>query len=135
MEQPLKQHWNSDKGLKTTKKILRKKYTRLIFQEHSSYPLIALDSTAKYLNKLYSKTTPKSQKYLYATWSYPKILKDPNAAPPKSVAIENALQAIKPSETLELLPVGRAFDLFRSRFPEQTLFTLILNIQILLEVI
>lgn len=119
----LKQHWNSDKGLKTTKKIQRKKYTRLIFQEHSSYPLIALDSTAKYLNKLYSKTTPKSQKYLYATWSYPKILKDPNAAPPKSVAIENALQAIKPSETVELLPVGRAFDLFRSRFPEQTLFT------------
>ena len=91
--------------------------TRLIFQEHRSYPLIALDSTAKYLNNPTVKQL-QNQKYLYAT-ELSKILKTPMLL--RLSLPENALQAIKPSETVELLPVGRAFDLFRSRFPEQTL--------------
>ena len=118
-----KHHWNSEKGLSSIKKIKNNKYAYIIFQEYSSYPLIAIDTTQKYLNLLHKSASNKSKKFLYATWSYPNILKNNNLFTPYSKLIEDKLEKIKPSSDFDILPVGRAFDLFQSRHPNQTLFT------------
>ena len=68
-------------------------------------------------------TDNKSRKFIYATWSYPNILKNNNLSTPSSKAIEDKLENIKPSLDFDILPVGRAFDLFQLRYPDQTLFT------------
>ena len=118
----LKQHWKGEKGLQTTKKIKRKRYQHIIVQEHSTYPITALDSTQKYLNKIIDLSSKGAQKYLFATWQYPKM--KTNIAPLRSsLPIEEALISIKPTKEISILPVGRAFDLFQKRFPSQTLFT------------
>ena len=118
----LKQHWNSEKGLKTLKKLKRKKYQHIILQEHSTSPVTALDSTQKYLNKIIDLTSPAAQKYLYATWKYPKMKTD-NGTLKSSIPIEKALRSIRSSSKISILPVGRAFDLFQKRYPNQSLFT------------
>ena len=118
-----KHHWNSEKGLSSVKKIKKNIYTHIIFQEYSSYPLIAIDTTKKYLNLMHKITNSESRKFLYATWSYPNILKNNNLSSPSSKIIEDKLENIKPSLDTNILPVGRAFDLFQLRHPNQTLFT------------
>lgn len=118
----LKQHWNNEKGLKTRKLVKRKKYDHIIFQEHSVYPIQLIDTTQKYLNKIVDLTWERNKKYLYATWVYPNILRE-KVPPSSSKVIENALRIIKPTSDTSILPVGRAFDLFQARFPNQTLFT------------
>mgnify|MGYP001379525344 CR=1 FL=1 len=118
-----KNHWNNEKGLSSVKKIKNSTYTHIIFQEYSSYPLTAIDTTQKYLNLMYKVTDNKSRKFIYATWSYPNILKNNNSSTPSSSLIEDKLEKIKPSSDVEILAVGRAFDLFQSRYPSQTLFT------------
>lgn len=117
----LKQHWKGEKQLKTKKRIRKKKYNHLIFQDHSTYPLTAIDTTQKYLNKLINVSSKKSKKYIYATWNYPSILKGEHPQN-SSLKIEQALTSIQPPSSV-ILPVGRAFDLFQDRYPDQTLFT------------
>ena len=118
-----KDHWNSEKGLSSVQKIKNNTYTHIIFQEYSSYPLIAIDTTQKYLNLMHKIANSESRKFLYATWSYPNILKNNNLSSPSSKVIEDKLENIKPSLETNILPVGRAFDLFQLRYPDQTLFT------------
>ena len=118
-----KHHWNSEKGLSSIRKIKNNTYTHLIFQEYSNYPLVALDTTQKYLNLMYKIANKNSKKFLYATWSYPNILKNNNISTPSSMVIEDKLEKIKPDSDVEILPVGRAFDLFQLKYPNQTLFT------------
>lgn len=117
----LKQHWKGEKQLKTKRRIKQRKYDHIVFQEHSTYPLNAIDTTQKYLNKLVEKSSRKTLKYLYATWGYPGMFKGEN---PQvwSLKIEKALASVQPPNT-KILPVGRAFDLFHTRYPDQTLFT------------
>lgn len=117
----LKQHWLGEKKLKTKKRLRQKKFDRIIFQEHSRYPLIAIDTTEKYLKKMVDFSSDKAKKYVYATWSYPKILMDqrPNVS---SLEIEKAYASFT-SFSGTILPVGRAFDLFREMYPQQGLFT------------
>ena len=119
----LKHHWKSEKGLASVQQIKNNIYTHIIFQEYSSYPLIAIDTTQKYLNLMHKMTDNKSRKFIYATWSYPNILKNNNSSTPSSEVIEDKLESIKPSLDTNILPVGRAFDLFQLRHPGQTLFT------------
>ena len=118
-----KHHWNNEKGLRSGKKIKNSTYTHVIFQEYSSYPLVAIDTTKKYLNLMDKVANNNARKFLYATWSYPNILKNNNLFTPSSRLIEDKLEKIKPSSDVDILPVGRAFDLFQSRHPSQTLFT------------
>ena len=117
----LKQHWLGEKKLKTKKKLRQKKFDRIIFQEHSRYPLIAIDTTEKYLRKMVDFSSQKAKKYVYATWSYPKILMDQRPNVP-SVEIEEAYASFT-SSSGTILPVGRAFDLFREMYPQQRLLT------------
>ena len=118
-----KHHWNSEKGLNSVDKIKNNTYTHLIFQEYSNYPLMAIDTTQKYLNLMHKIANHNSRKFLYATWTYPNILKNNNSSTPSSKAIEDKLEKIKPSSDFDILPVGRAFDLFQLKYPNQTLFT------------
>ena len=117
-----KHHWQNKKGLKTTQSLKRKKYTQIIFQEHSTYPLTAIDTTQKYFKKLLKKVPVNTKKHLYATWAYPNLQNIQNKAI-TSVSIENALRSVSPQSNLSIIPVGRAFDLFQSRYPNQSLFT------------
>ena len=119
----LKDHWNREKGLNSVQKIKNNTYTHVIFQEYSSYPLTAIDTTQKYLNLMHKAASDNSIKFLYATWSYPNILKNNDLISPSSKAIEDKLEKIKPSSDVGILPVGRAFDLFQLKYPDQTLFT------------
>ena len=117
----LKHHWKGEKQLKTKRRIKRRKYDHIIFQEHSTNPLKAIDTTQKYLNKLVERSSRNATKYLYATWCYPSVFNE-EYPPVSSLKIEKALASIQPSNTV-ILPVGRAFDLFHSRYQDQTLFT------------
>ena len=117
-----KQHWQNKKGLKTTQRLKRKKYTQIIFQEHSTYPITALDTTQKYFKKLIRSVPVNTKKHLYATWAYPKLKNKQNEVI-TSTSIEKALGTVSPQSDISILPVGRAFDLFQSRYPNQTLFT------------
>ena len=48
----LRDHWQGNKAL-TTKQLLGKEtFDRVIFQEHSTYPLVHVDTTAFYYKKL-----------------------------------------------------------------------------------
>lgn len=118
-----KQHWKGDKGLKTLKKVKRLKYSHIIYQEHSTYPLKVKDSTKKYLTKLFDVSNPNAQKHLYATWIYPGILNESRSLPSGSLHIERALKSIQPTPETNILPVGRAFDLFHLRHPEISLLS------------
>ena len=117
----LKQHWKGEKLLKTKRRTKQRKYDHIVFQEHSTYPLIAIDTTQKYLNKLVERSSKNAAIYLYATWRYPGMLQReyPQVS---SLKIENALASIQPQRAV-ILPVGRAFDLFHARYKDQTLFT------------
>jgi hypothetical protein len=117
-----KQHLQNKKGLKTTQRLKRKKYTQIIFQEHSIYPITAIDTTQKYFKKLLRNVPNNTKKHLYATWAYPKLQYKQNEVI-TSNSIEKALSTISPQSDISILPVGRAFDLFQSRYPNQTLFT------------
>ena len=60
--------------------------------EYSNYPLVAIDTTQKYLNLMNKimqgdgvyKSNYNSKKFIYATWSYPNILKNNNSSTPSS---------------------------------------------------
>lgn len=117
----LKQHWLGEKKLKTKKRLRQKKFDRIIFQEHSRYPLIAIDTTQKYLKKMVDFSFKKAKKYVYATWSYPKILVDQRLNV-SSLEIEEVYASFT-FFSGTILPVGRAFDLFRDTYPQQRLFT------------
>ena len=117
----LKQHWLGEKKLKTKRRLRQKKFDRIIFQEHSRYPLIAIDTTQKYLEKMVDFSNKKAKKYVYATWSYPKILVDQRLNV-SSLEIEEVYASF-PFFSGTILPVGRAFDLFRDIYPQQRLFT------------
>lgn len=117
----LKQHWLGEKKLKTKRRLRQKKFDRIIFQEHSRYPLIAIDTTQKYLKKMVDFSNKKAKKYVYATWSYPKILVDQRLNV-SSLEIEEVYASFT-FFSGTILPVGRAFDLFRDIYPQQRLFT------------
>ena len=54
------------KELKTKKLLSKKRFSRVIFQDHSNYPLTAIDTTAKYLGKLQSIAKKTNKKYIYS---------------------------------------------------------------------
>lgn len=119
----LKQHWFNEKGLKTTHLLKQHAYTKIIFQDHSTYPLKAIDSTAKYASLLKGLSTAPVTTYLYSTWAYPGIAGSTIEAELNSRPIENALHSIKAQSNSEIVKVGQAFDLFRKRYPSIPLLT------------
>lgn len=119
----LKEHWLGQKGLDTKRQLERKPFSRIIYQEHTTYPLIAIDTTAKYLTllQMVSKGTPKH--YLFSTWVYPNISSLMPEEDFTSLPIEKALRKKVLTPSRKILPVGRAFDLFQRRHPSIAILT------------
>lgn len=115
----LKQHWEGKKQLKTKRILKRKRFSRIVFQDHSTYPITAIDTTVKYLKLLQSTAKVAPKHYLYATWAYPGIPGNIS----NSLPIEKALKEKAMDSPSTLVPVGRAFDRFKAMYPEIPLLT------------
>ena len=119
----LRDHWQGNKDLKTREILSKTTFERVIFQDHSTYPIMHIDTTEFYFSKLKTLLPPQTKIYLYATWYYPNfpveglVIKD-------SKEIESNLKDIsKKYKNIEIIPVGRAFDLFSSKYPGIKLLT------------
>jgi len=116
----LKQHWLGEKNLNTKKLIKTNSYSKIIFQDHSMNPIIAIDSTKKYYTQ-FKKLTPSTTKiYFYSTWMYPKM-DDPDRDLLKKNPIEKNLINSGINKSSMLVLVGKAFDIFKSKYPEHKL--------------
>ena len=119
----LRDHWQGNKDLKTREILSKTTFERVIFQDHSTYPILHIDTTDFYFSKLKTLLPPQTKIYLYATWYYPNfpveglVIED-------SKEIESNLRDIsKKYKNIEIIPVGRAFDLFSSKYPDIKLLT------------
>jgi hypothetical protein len=116
----LKQHWLGEKNLKSKKLIEENLFSRIIFQDHSMNPIIAIDSTKKYYTQFKDLIPSSTKTYFYSTWMYPKM-DDPNRDLLKKNPIETNLINSGINKSSMLLLVGKAFDRFRSKYPEHKL--------------
>lgn len=118
----LKEHWFGKKELETKTLLSQNQYTKIIFQDQSTYPMVAIDTTKKYLGMLRTLIKQPTVQHVYATWTYPNI---PSFSKGEISyqTIEQALinrGGVRPDE---LIKVGRAFDLFQERYPTYPLLT------------
>mgnify|MGYP001176046825 FL=1 len=118
----LKEHWLGEKELKTKALLSQNQYTKVVFQDKSTYPLIAIDTTKKYLGLLRTLIKQPTAQYVYSTWAYPNI-SSPAKGKITSQTIEKALKSMLGVRPNELILVGRAFDLFQERYPKYPLLT------------
>ncbi|MBN09678.1 MAG: hypothetical protein CMC79_04835 [Flavobacteriaceae bacterium] len=118
----LKDHWNGDKKLITRELIRTKPYTSIIFQDHSTYPIIAIDTTKKYYTQFKNLLPLNTKTYFYSTWMYPKM-DDSNRNLDTQNPIEKNIVKANINKSSKLLMIGRAFDTFKSKYPEYKLLT------------
>lgn len=119
----LRDHWQGNKGLKTKEILSETTFDRVIFQDQSTYPIKHIDTTAFYFSKLKSLLPLNTKVYLYATWTYPNFPVE-GLVMNDSKKIESNLRTIsKQFSAVKIIPVGRAFDLFSSKYPEIKLLT------------
>lgn len=119
----LRDHWQGNKNLKTKKILSETFYDRIIFQDQSTYPIKFKDTTEFYFSKLKSLLPLQTKVYLYATWMYPNFPVDGKVSN-DSNEIESNLELIgNQHKDVETIPVGRAFDLFSTLYPEIRLLT------------
>mgnify|MGYP006123179161 FL=1 len=116
----LKQHWFGEKNLNTKNLIEGNSYSKIIFQDHSMNPIIAIDSTKKYYTQFKDLLPSSTTTYFYSTWMYPKM-DDPDRDLLKKNTIENNITNSGINKSSILLLVGKAFDRFRSKYPEHKL--------------
>tara|TARA_B110000003_G_scaffold41981_1_gene39174 strand:+ start:942 stop:1697 length:756 start_codon:yes stop_codon:yes gene_type:complete len=116
----LKQHWFGEKNLNTKNLIEGNSYSKIIFQDHSMNPIIAIDSTKKYYTQFKDLIPSSTTTYFYSTWMYPKM-DDPDRDLLKKNTIENNITNSGINKSSILLLVGKAFDRFRSKYPEHKL--------------
>ena len=119
----LRDHWQGNKELKTKELLSEITFDRVIFQDHSTYPIKHIDTTEYYFSKLRSLISEHTKIYLYATWAYPKFPVE-EVVVNDSKGIESNLRAVsRKYSNVDIIPVGRAFDLFSSKYPEIKLLT------------
>lgn len=116
----LKQHWFGEKNLSTKNLIEGNSYSKIIFQDHSMNPIIAIDSTKKYYTQFKDLIPSSTTTYFYSTWMYPKM-DNPDRDLLKKNTIENNIMNSGINKSSILLLVGKAFDRFRSKYPEHKL--------------
>ena len=116
----LKQHWFGEKNLNTKNLIEGNSYSKVIFQDHSMNPIIAIDSTKKYYTQFKDLIPSSTTTYFYSTWMYPKM-DNPDRDLLKKNTIENNIMNSGINKSSILLLVGKAFDRFRSKYPEHKL--------------
>ena len=84
-----------------------KDFDFVTFNEHSTYPLLQLDSCAKYI-KLFSETAKNKnvKPYVYGTWEYPYLKKISSQRHSNTMQV---LDSISDVNDATYVPVGEAF--------------------------
>ncbi len=118
----LRDHWQGNKNLQTKALLSENFYDHVIFQEQSSLPLQTIDTTVYYFNQLKNLLPDQTKVYFYATWMYPNILPDSLNGKIEN-SIEKILQNNIVAEDVQLVRVGKAFEMFSYEYPEIGLFS------------
>lgn len=117
----LKQHWNGSRGLTTREILDSQHYDHIVLQDHSTYPLRQRDTSEVYFKKFIDHIQSKdSGIFLYATWMYPSLETDNYD---HEYPIEAVIKDFAKDSKSPVLPVGRAFKLFRETYPNTLVFT------------
>ncbi len=118
----LKQHWNGERNLTTRELLAANEYDKVILQDHSTYPLTKTDTSLAYFKKFIHQIRSKevaSDIYLYSTWMYPQLEEKEYDTP---YPIETIMNSLASETNSNLLPVGRAFKIFRDKYPNIPVF-------------
>ena len=112
----LKMHW--DFNTEDDYKI--KDYDCVIFNEHSTYPLMEIDTSSKYFN-LFCELAKKQnvEPYIFGTWEYEMLKEISQRSNSNTMSILDSLSQVNDAI---YVPVGNAFKLAESKYPELDLF-------------
>jgi len=118
----LKQHWYEEKSLSTKQLILNNSFSKVIFQENSKYPIVAIDTTKKYYDEFIKLIPSNTGIYFYSTWMYPKI-DNKNRDLNKQNIVEKNLNKYGIGDSSILTLVGKAFDQFNLKHQKYNLLS------------
>ena len=116
----LKQHWFEKKKLTTKQLILNNTFSKVIFQDNSKYPIVAIDTTKKYHSKFKELASSGTETYIYSTWMYPKIENKSRDLLEQNIVEKNLIES-GIAELSKLVLVGKAFDKFKLKYPKYNL--------------
>ena len=116
----LKQHWFEKKKLTTKQLILNNTFSKVIFQDNSKYPIVAIDTTKKYHSKFKELASSGTETYIYSTWMYPKIENKSRDLLEQNIVEKNLIES-GIAELSKLVLVGKAFDKFKLKHPKYNL--------------
>jgi len=116
----LKDHWFEKGELKSKTLIATGRFDRVILQDHSTNPLQNLSESRKYFTDFIELIKANNGKpYIYTTWMYNGISNNNyDVVDP----IQNALQPMADKTGATMVPIGRAFRVFRQRHPTIPIF-------------
>ena len=112
----LKKHWN----LHLENNYPIKKYNYIVLNDHSTNPLLNIDTCAKYLNLFinYSKAN-NAIPSVYGTWEYPYLQ---NVSKSRKHNTMELLDSLSKLNSAVYVPVGNAFSYIEKNNPEIKLY-------------
>jgi hypothetical protein len=112
----LKMHWsfNNDDDYNI------EHYDYVILNDHSTYPLKEIDTSAKYIN-LFCDLAKKQnvEPFIFGTWEYTMLKEISQNTGRNTMSILDSLAKVN---NATYIPVGNAFQLAESKYPELDLF-------------
>ena len=112
----LKMHW----GFNTEDDYKIKDYDCVISNDHSTYPLMEIDTSSKYIN-LFCALAKKLnvEPYIFGTWEYEMLKEISQKSNRNTMSILDSLSKVN---NAVYVPVGNAFKLAESKYPALDLF-------------
>ena len=112
----LKKHWS----INSSKSYNIEKYDIAIFNDHSTFPLLELDTCLKYFQFFTSFCHQNSVKpFIYGTWEYAFLEQISRAEDRSTMSI---LDSIAMVNNASYLPIGNAFEYAKQNYPKLSLF-------------
>ncbi len=117
---------SSDPVGKRLDEALKKKYTHIVLQEHSTTPVTNYGNFLSGVKQILTKieaTQDKPKVYLYATWSYESFANSRNLSIPESeLLLRNAYHDVAAATNTMVSDVGKAFSYVYSNYPSINLY-------------